>query len=272
MTPEPVHRSRVLATPWPGAYAVLTDSARHFGKHTHATHGLGLLLRGAQGSASGRGPVEATAGDLITTNPGEVHDGRPLGGQARQWGTIYLEPALLGEVAGGEPRAVEITRPVIRDAQLARLLDHAFTQLVHFNEGTAGALACEEALADACGMAALRHTAEPRSRLPDGDVQRARQRLGDDVASPPSLAELARLAGLSRFQLLRRFRAVYGLPPHAWLMQQRTERARRLIQGGRSLSAAAQASGFADQSHMTRCFARQFGFTPGAWQRALRLQ
>ena len=30
----------------------------------------------------------------------------------------------------------------------------------------------------------------------------------------------------------------------------------------------AAACGFSDQSHMTRTFARQFGFTPGAWQRA----
>jgi AraC-like DNA-binding protein len=28
-------------------------------------------------------------------------------------------------------------------------------------------------------------------------------------------------------------------------------------------------AGFADQSHLTRVFARQFGFTPGAWRRAV---
>ena len=34
-------------------------------------------------------------------------------------------------------------------------------------------------------------------------------------------------------------------------------------------SQAALAAGFADQSHMNRIFMRQFGFTPGAWQRAM---
>jgi AraC-like DNA-binding protein len=34
------------------------------------------------------------------------------------------------------------------------------------------------------------------------------------------------------------------------------------------LADTAAASGFADQSHMTRIFTRHFGFTPGAWQRA----
>jgi AraC-like DNA-binding protein len=272
MSPPPPHRCRVLASPWPGVYAVLTDSARHFGKHSHATHGLGLLLRGAHGSASGRGPVEAVAGDLITTNPGEVHDGRPLGGAARRWGTVYLEPEVLAEAAGGETRLLEITRPVIRDAQLAAVLQRVFAQLEAFGAGRAEPLACEEALAEACGLAAARHTARPARACPAGDVARVRERLADDFTALPSLGELAALAGLSRFQLLRRFRAAYGLPPHAWLLQQRTERARRLIQSGQALGAAAQASGFADQPHMTRCFTRQYGFTPGAWQRAVRPQ
>jgi AraC-like DNA-binding protein len=46
----------------------------------------------------------------------------------------------------------------------------------------------------------------------------------------------------------------------------RAERARLLIRGGATLAAAANQAGFADQSHMTRAFVRQFGFTPGAWR------
>jgi AraC-like DNA-binding protein len=76
------------------------------------------------------------------------------------------------------------------------------------------------------------------------------------------------MAGLGKFQLLRRFQKAYGVPPHAWLLLQRAERARALIRRGTSLADTAAASGFADQSHMTRIFTRHFGFTPGAWQRA----
>src|SRR2546427_4255622 len=46
--------------------------------------------------------------------------------------------------------------------------------------------------------------------------------------------------------------------PHAWLLRCRAERARVLIRDGVALAAAAAATGFADQSHMTRVFARQF--------------
>ena len=67
-----------VETPWPGVHCTQADSARHYGRHWHDGHGLGLIDGGGQRSASGRGPVQALAGDLIATNPGEVHDGRPL--------------------------------------------------------------------------------------------------------------------------------------------------------------------------------------------------
>jgi AraC-like DNA-binding protein len=76
------------------------------------------------------------------------------------------------------------------------------------------------------------------------------------------------MTGLSKYQVLRRFQKAYGVPPHAWLQQRRAERARSLIRHGARLAAAAAACGFADQSHLTRVFVRQFGFTPGAWRKA----
>jgi AraC-like DNA-binding protein len=40
-----------------------------------------------------------------------------------------------------------------------------------------------------------------------------------------------------------------------------------MIADGVTLSDAAAATGFADQSHLTRHFAARFGLTPGRWAR-----
>src|SRR2546425_10628468 len=117
-----------------------------------------------------------------------------------------------------------------------------------------------------------RHGAARWSHAPSRDLQQVRERLADDSARVPRLADLARITGLSRYQVLRRFERAYGLPPHAWLLRRRAERARVLIRDGYSLSAAAAATGFSDQSHMTRVFARQFGVTHGMWRPAARLR
>jgi AraC-like DNA-binding protein len=80
------------------------------------------------------------------------------------------------------------------------------------------------------------------------------------------------MTGLSRYQVLRRFEKLYGLPPHAWILSCRAEHALRLIRRGVTLAEAAMASGFADQSHMTRVFVRHHGFTPGVWRNTVALQ
>jgi AraC-like DNA-binding protein len=141
--------------------------------------------------------------------------------------------------------------------------------LRQWQQRSVDALACEEALVDACGRLLARHsTRKAIDRTGTPDLTRIRQRIADDLLAPPTLAQLAGEAGISKFQLLRRFAASYGCTPHAYLLQQRAERVRGLVRSGTSLADAAAAAGFADQSHMTRIFTRQFGFTPGAWQQA----
>jgi len=274
MKVNPDHTCRVFASPWADVYCTDINSARHYGKHWHATFGLGLLESGAQSSASGRGQVEALPGNLITTNPGEVHDGRPMGGVSRRWRMVYLEPAVIGSMLG-DPQScavadVELARPVIEDERLRAALQEFFRRVE--NDGgqqstDTHVLACEESLVQTCALLLNFHSTTLPVREIASDLRRVRERLGDDLLNPPTLTELAAMSGLSKYQVLRRFEKTYGLPPHAWLLQQRTERARSLICNGLSLAHAAATCGFADQSHMTRLFIRHFGFTPGAWQK-----
>jgi len=259
--PAPVHHARVLGTPWPGVFATELHSGRHFGRHWHTTHGIGLLDAGAQRSASGRGRVDAFAGDLIATNPGEVHDGQPLGGPSRRWRMVYLDAEAMS--------ARDLTRPVFNDPVLHARLQRLFARLDAWGAGHGDRLACDESWAEVmAGLAPHGQMAPPREA--PADVRQVRDRLADVSGDgDPSLAELAALVGLSPFQLLRRFQQVYGAPPHAWRLACRAERARQWIRGGVTLAEAAVLAGFADQSHLTRVFVRQFGFTPGAWRRAV---
>ena len=273
MARAPLHECEVLASPWPGVHAAVIRSERHYGRHSHATFGFGVVNDGAHRSCSGRGTVDAYAGQIVTTNPGEVHDGRPLGGPSRSWCTVYVDPATLASMHANGDGEIAITRPVLVDAQLRTATRRLLGALRGWQQRTQDKLACEEALVQACGLLLARHA----TRLPEEDaavsLAGVRRRLADELLAPPSLAELAGEAGVSRFQLLRRFAALYGCTPHAFVLQQRAERVRTLVRQGADLAGAAAAAGFADQSHMTRLFTRQFGFTPGAWQRAAgRLQ
>lgn len=243
-----------------GVEAVVADTAHAFGRHMHDEFGIGLIERGAQRSASGRGSVEAGAGDLITVNPGEVHDGRPFDARGRRWRMLYVQPArLLAAATDVAPGAsFEFSAPVIRDAAL----------VAHFQAWFGAATVEGEELQAEAELirlvARLLKPVDTAAAAVGAGVARVRERIDDDPAAGLTLATLAAEAGLSRYQLLRAFTRLTGLPPHAYLLQRRVQRARRLVLDGLALAEAAAASGFADQSHMTRCFVRSLGLTPGA--------
>jgi AraC-like DNA-binding protein/quercetin dioxygenase-like cupin family protein len=251
---------QLLRSGMAGVELVAADSAHSFGRHTHDSFGIGLVERGAQKSASGRGVVQADAGDMITVNPGEVHDGKPLDATGRRWRMLYVEPARLLDAADDVmPSAgFEFTAPVIRD----RVLVARFAALFDAAQGGETIHAEAELLALIARL--LQPVPRERPALTTG-VRAARERMDDDPSTTPTLAALAAQAGLSRYQFLRAFTRLTGLPPHAYLLQRRTQHARRLVSSGMALANVAAASGFADQSHMTRSFVRSFGLTPGAF-------
>lgn len=263
-----------LPTTLCGVHAVAADSDRHFHRHFHDEFGIGVIERGAQRSASGRGMTDAVAGELIMVNPGEVHDGAPLGAASRAWHMLYFDPGRLAEQAldagAASGRQLEFTAPAARDPVLAQRFRRAF-RLVTAPHLAATALAADEACLLMLARLLHRHCA-PRLAVSNRCVAlgRVQQQLDDDPAAPHSLDTLAREAGLGRFQLLRAFSRQTGLTPHQYLITRRVALARAQIVAGRPLADAALTAGFADQSHMTRAFVQRLGLRPGDFARAGR--
>lgn len=259
---------KVVRCAAPGVTAIIANTGHSFGRHTHDQYGIGVIHHGAQRSRSGRGMVEAVAGDTITVNPGEVHDGAPLGDGARHWQMLYLDPPVvagaLGDIGGGGARLMEFRRPVITGPATAARASRLFSLMIAPADG-ANPMACDEALLDLLADAIPDRAAQDAA-IPAA-IARARTLIDDDPAAPTTLADLARASGLSRFQVLRGITRATGLPPHAYLIQRRLHLARRLITGGMALAEAAATAGFADQSHMTRLFRRCHGLSPSAFAR-----
>lgn len=256
-----------------GVDVVEADTSLAYGRHMHDQFGIGLIYRGAQVSLSGRGMVEAEAGDIITVNPSEVHDGSPIGDGGRAWQMLYFEPHIVvdlyHDITEGRTGVFELPNPVIRDRRVAdhyRLLFAAMTAC----PGTARKMEAEEHL-----FFILQQLLESQKILKDArsvskSIAVAKAKIDDEPAAPLSLEDLARLCGMSRFQVLREFARATGLTPHAYMIQRRLQMAKRMIARGYDLIEAAAASGFADQSHMSRLFVRTFGMSPGYYAVARR--
>ena len=105
---------------------------------------------------------------------------------------------------------------------------------------------------------------------PHPAVERAREILWEQAEQQISLATLAAHSGLSLYELVRQFKAACGMPPHAWQIQARIAKAKKLLRAGVRAGQAALATGFSDQAHLTRTFRRTVGTTPARYARSFR--
>ncbi|MBE9157006.1 helix-turn-helix transcriptional regulator [Nodosilinea sp. LEGE 06152] len=113
----------------------------------------------------------------------------------------------------------------------------------------------------------------PPALKPD-DVERihyASKLLCRQLTQPPSLIELARAVGINDHKLKVGFRQVFGTTVFGYLHEHRMERSRQLLESGDlSVTAAAEAVGFASRGHFAAAFRRKYGVNPGVYVRGRR--
>jgi AraC-like DNA-binding protein len=238
-----------------------------FAPHTHDTYAIGIVESGAESFAY-RGRHEAAgAGTLAVIHPGELHTGGPLGGQGWRYRALYPTPTLIEQTVaemGGKGGSLPFFRePVIVDPELFREFVHMHQRLEH----NAPLLERESWLIWALSRLIERYADPVQEVRPPKparrDVSLMVDYLHDNLPANITLEELASLTQLSKFHLVRLFRAEMGLPPHTYLNQLRIDRAKSLLLSGARPADVAAQMGFADQAHLTRLFKRTVGVTPG---------
>lgn len=157
------------------------------------------------------------------------------------------------------------------------VIQHGIAALAsELRRDTVGSALCRDALMTQLSVQLLRHHAESRLRAPrcPGALSAIQARTVTDyietnLAADLSLESLARVAGMSQYHFARLFKRRFGIPPHAYVQHRRAERARHLIlHSDMELKAIVGATGFCDQSHMTKSFKRFFGVTPAEFRRS----
>lgn len=107
-----------------------------------------------------------------------------------------------------------------------------------------------------------------RGGLAPWQLRRACDFIEANLEGDPSIADVAAECGLSSSYFAKAFKRATGAPPHAWLSMRRIANAKRLLTDtSLALSEIALATGFVDQSHFTRTFAKTEGSSPGRWRR-----
>ncbi|MNM87683.1 Regulatory protein SoxS [compost metagenome] len=233
---------------------------------------MGITEQGVQQFNCRRVRHRSTPGQVFLLEPGDIHDGLAPTEEGFTYSTLYLEPNWLE----AELRVLFEHTPcdslpsfadtLCRDDHLVRATALAF-QAVHGAElRIVRQTAMDDLLACLTRHLHWRRRLNPDPRLPL-TAQRARDYLHAHLDQDIGLEDVAQVCGVDRFRLTRAFKAAFGLAPHAYLIQLRLARARRLLAQGQTPTEVAMALGFADQSHLGRWFRRAYQLTPADYRR-----
>ncbi|MEU2721548.1 AraC family ligand binding domain-containing protein [Streptomyces smyrnaeus] len=238
-----------------------------FDRHSHEQLSVGVIERGAEGLHLQGGTVVIPAGQLVVLNPGQVHTGFAAQDAGWQYRMFYFDTDMVAELARERlgTREVWFPQTALRDPGL-----FSFLRRVHRDQELSGdPLTAESLLLRGLGAVLRRHARTGAvGSVPEAKgaqaLEVARQLLHDRWAEQVTVADLTAATGWNRATLIAAFRRTYGLPPHAYLLRLRANRARRLLLAGRQPAEVAARTGFSDQAHLTRVCKRYFGVTPGA--------
>lgn len=101
------------------------------------------------------------------------------------------------------------------------------------------------------------------SRSERDSIVEAKRIIDNQLAFAPSLEELARKIGISTSKLSKGFSAMYGISVHAYIIEQRLERAAGLLlESNMNVSQIASVVGYTKPSNFSAAFKRKYGVIP----------
>lgn len=246
-----------------------------FAPHFHEGYCLGVIEQGALGFRYMGENVVAPAGAVNLAVPGEVHTGQAAADGGWVYRMFYLDADLMvsaaSQLTGKAASLPFIRQGVIVDADLAAMIRRLHRQMV---DGRTPLLQIEAGLLTVLTRL-LRQYGRPQTDCsaprPEPDaVETAKAYIHAHYDRDISVGDLAAATGLSPYHFIRVFGGSTGLTPHAYLTQIRVSRARQLLGAGETPVQAAVASGFFDQSHLTRHFKRIVGTTPARYRNSVQ--
>ena len=246
--------------------------------HYHTFHKIIEFLGGESGYGVEGKQYLLQPGDLVLVPQGCIHrpEAEPNAPYERR--ILYLSPEFLRR-AGGScdlaacfDRAREEFRFVVHPAdgtggaQLAAL-EHAEREDAFGRELLAQSLLFQFLIGLNRAMADdLLQYAKPAAY--DRKIESILRYLSEHLTEPVSIDDLAARFFVSKYHMMRQFRAQTGYTIHGYLTGKRLMFARAMIAAGTPVLQASEESGFGDYSAFLRAYRKQFGAAPNQDKRA----
>lgn len=231
------------------------------------------LVKGRQTYHVGGRDYRLRGGDVFVTFPGESHS---TGGAPEEKGVLYwlilrlprrAASGFLGLAPGAaQPLAGALRQLPARHFRGTPAMQSLLDEILvagHQPRSPLRATRIANRLTTFLLLVAAR--ADARATMPaDRGLAPVLEHIAANLETPPTVPELARLAGLSVSRFQMRFRQETGVPPREYVQRARIDEARcRLQVAGARVTDVAFALGFASSQYFATVYRRFTGESPG---------
>lgn len=244
-----------------------------FPQHFHEYYVLGFVEKsGLRHMCYDNVDYYITAGDVLLFNPCVPHNCEPMDNDLLDLRCLNIKPEIMSqfmqELTGSEEVPL-FASPVLRGDELSGSLLRELHQMIMQERED---LAKEETfyfLLEQLVAAGISKTSIEAKAPP---VRRVTEHLLGHYTEKVTLEELAAVACMNKYSLLRLFTKTEGITPYRYLETIRIGKAKELLAQDLEPAEVALMTGFSDQSHLSKFFKEVIGLTPGQYRNIFKVK
>ena len=238
-----------------------------FPNHFHEYYVIGLIEKGKRKLFCKGREYLAAEGDILVFHPGDNHSCMQEDEEELDYRGLNIPKdtmtALVQELTG-KGELPGFSQNLIRDQETACCLKNLHELLMARDRD----FGKEEKLFFLLEQLLQKYRQPFFEEIPlcREEIQEACRFMEENLDKPVSLEQICRYTGLGKSTLLRAFTREKGITPYRYMETLIINRARKLLEEGRSPAEAALETGFSDQSHFTNYFTSFTGISPGSYR------
>ena len=103
------------------------------------------------------------------------------------------------------------------------------------------------------------------------ELEKALYYIDKNISENFKIEKLAEEFGISKFNLIKRFKSSTNVTPHQFIIKKKLERSKNLLkEGSLSLTDVTYMLNFSDQSHFSNSFKKMYGMTPREFRKTIQ--
>lgn len=233
-----------------------------FGRHAHDSYVIAAMETGGETFDYLGERFTALPGSLVLVAPEEPHTGQGATGSPWSYRALYVGRSWFNA------KGPSFSQPVVEDPGLFRRFCAFHTALEESSDPDWARAELRGILETLTNRFAIERGFGDFREVPCHGLERVRDFLGLNFRNRVRLQDLADLAGVGKFHLVRSFKRATGFTPYEFLVDLRVREAMGLLRQGQPSTRVAMDLGFADQAHFCRQFKRLVGVPPGRYAHA----